>query len=203
MSPGSEPAANAAAEAEPDPVDPTATRAPLDAARARQMAPHADRDVRADPESELTSEWVGGPESGYLKQGLSRDGKKEGVWRMYDSEGRVLMECSYEAGRLHGTMTMWRPEGFKAQESQYVDGRLDGVVRGWHSNGNEAFRQTYRDGVLEGEAFEWFPDGSLQSQGSNHDGLASGNWLCYSSPGVLDAARSGHYERGARVGDSQ
>ena len=72
------------------------------------------------------------------EQGKLKDGKRGGVWIVYDSNGRVSKEVTYENGK-------------KVTWVQYK----------YHSNGQLRTKETYKDGKFDGPRVDYNENGQL------------------------------------------
>lgn len=88
--------------------------------------------------------------------------------------------------------------GWLPGASREVSG--DAVVH-YHGNGRNKSWIEYVDGRREGAASEWYASGQLREQGLYREDRRDGRWTFWLADGTVDAARSGLYDRGERVGD--
>ena len=77
------------------------------------------------------------------EQGKLKDGKRVGVWIVYDSNGRVSKEVTYENGK-------------KVTWVQYK----------YHSNGQLRTKETYKDGKFDGPWVRYYDNGQLELKGT-------------------------------------
>ncbi len=75
--------------------------------------------------------------------GQYRDGKPDGLWAGWYSNGLKSFEHTYKAGKLW-TTDGWQPNGEKCPVTNVVNG--NGVMVYYNDDGKEAYRQTYKDG---------------------------------------------------------
>lgn len=140
--------------------------------------------------------------AGYKKQGFTRDGVKEGVWRTYDPLGRLWQEVNYSRGKLEGEATTWDMEHAVVIESvSYVRGVLNGPTRRWFRNGQPSSTEAYERGKLDGPSSHWYGNGVKQAELNYKNGLLNGACYYFDEAGVLDEALSGTYLDAKRVGD--
>ena len=79
------------------------------------------------------------------------DGKKQGTWKEFHPNKRVLVE-------------------------NYNNGKLDGSVSLFYKNGQKEWRHTYNNGVLEGNYTRWHRNGKRAIDGFFEDGIPVGVW---------------------------
>ncbi|MFZ1691551.1 MAG: hypothetical protein WAT74_00010 [Flavobacteriales bacterium] len=62
------------------------------------------------------------------REGLLKNGKKEGLWVEWYENGQKKSEETYVDGRLSGIATIWWPNGERKREAQYFDGELSKIL---------------------------------------------------------------------------
>ena len=68
-------------------------------------------------------------------EGSFKDGRLDGAWTQWHSNGRVAVEGGHRRGAEHGRWTFFDSEGRKVQEGAYRDGLADGRWTYWHASG--------------------------------------------------------------------
>jgi antitoxin component YwqK of YwqJK toxin-antitoxin module len=71
----------------------------------------------------------------------------------------------------------------------------------YYGNGQKKTVCEFVDGKKTGHCEQWYSDGKPESAGEYADGQREGRWQFWREDGTLDAARSGLYQAGKRVGD--
>ena len=112
------------------------------------------------------------------EQGSFKDGKRVGVWLVYDSNGRVSKEVTYENGK-------------KVTWVQYK----------YHSNGQVRTKETYKDGKFNGPWAGYHENGLLLTKGTYKDGKKEGPWVGYNEDGTVWELMTGTYKNGVRISD--
>lgn len=77
----------------------------------------------------------------------------------------------------------------------------DNLQTQWYPSGQLQSRAVLEHGVREGEASEWYANGKQRCSGRYEQGLREGAWVFYTAAGDIDAARTGNYSAGERLGD--
>jgi len=80
-------------------------------------------------------------------EGDYSEGKKEGVWKTYFSNGKLKRSESYSDNELDGKMMEFWENGAKKIDAAYVNGLLNGNEYKYDEEGNILFITTYRMGV--------------------------------------------------------
>ena len=76
------------------------------------------------------------------EKGKIKDGKKEGEWVEYWSNGQLMSKVSYKNGK---------------EEGEWV---------GYHGNGQLSSKGSYKNGLWEGDWVEYYGDGTLYKRGT-------------------------------------
>ncbi len=97
----------------------------------------------------------------------AKDGKKEGLYREWYSNGQIADSCYYSNGVEDGAETKWDADG-KKTISHYTRGKKNGVENQWHSNGILLASITYVDGLANGKVDVYDSTGKL-SNTENYD----------------------------------
>ena len=118
----------------------------------------------------------------------SKDGRKEGLFRNFDEEGKPTTAAIYrnntmvgsgavsEAGAMTGPWTEYYTTGEKRAEGEYLAGKKEGLWTFYHRTGE------------------------VEQKGHYQDGLAQGNWKWFYAGGELH--REENYRKGREDGES-
>ena len=77
-----------------------------------------------------------------------RDGKLDGVVKIYYQEGALWREESFKENELHGPYKVYYRNGALKMEKQFKDGKAEGIGRQYDPNEKLRALGTYRDGKL-------------------------------------------------------
>ena len=111
-------------------------------------------------------------------QGSFKDGKRVGVWIVYNLNGRVSKEVTYENGK-------------KVTWVQYK----------YHSNGQLRTKETYKDGKFDGPWVDYHENGQLLTKGTYKEGYKEGPWVNFNEDGTVDEERTGTFKNGVKISD--
>jgi antitoxin component YwqK of YwqJK toxin-antitoxin module len=114
-----------------------------------------------------------------------KDGRPDGLWRTWWSNGRLKSEGEYRAGDLHGTWRTWFEDGAPQTEQTFVLGKPEGTWRHWYHHGQLVTEGFYRAGRKEGPWREWFGDGTLKAEGEFREGRPTGVASVHDAQGRL------------------
>ena len=116
-----------------------------------------------------------------MREGEYVDGKKDGPWVIYFSDGTRASEGSYRGGQKHGPWTLYHPNGHKKSEATFVDGKYTGLYTSCHENGQRRWQGRYND-----------------ITGTSADGTKEGVWHDYEEDGEMVRRRM-TYRRGGKT----
>ena len=149
----------------------------------------------------------------------------EGVWHVYDRNGKLLREENYHNYRLDGQMKIFYPSGALKEllhysdglregpdkiyyesgglESQavYVNNDFDGARVHYYDTGEVKSREHYSRGKLDGEKTVLFKSGILKQSMYYINGLLDGAVATYTEDGQIVLEE--HYVHGNLVGHNE
>jgi antitoxin component YwqK of YwqJK toxin-antitoxin module len=92
------------------------------------------------------------------------DGRREGMMKRWDKEGRLREETEFYRDRKHGKVTYYYINGQVELEGYHSLNERAGMWFGWHEDGAPSFRSEYANGELK--KWEQFgEDGELRTYG--------------------------------------
>ena len=77
-----------------------------------------------------------------------KNGVKDGIETMYDSQGRVIKQIPYVNGRIHGIEKAFYPNGDKMITYTYKYGIKDGNAYAYNTNGTIHKKARYKNNKL-------------------------------------------------------
>ena len=69
-----------------------------------------------------------------------------GVSCLFSKKQKIKEELFFRDGKPDGGYTYWYSNGQKKIEGSYEEGKKDGEWRGWYENGKKEFERYYKDG---------------------------------------------------------
>jgi antitoxin component YwqK of YwqJK toxin-antitoxin module len=127
------------------------------------------------------------------------NGKKNGNWKTYFTNGRLAAVENYKDDTLHGLQTHYSPEGgYKARSNYNMGIKVDSFLL-YNSNGLLNFEE-YRDstGTPQGQFRVYDTNGQLIQLGQYKDGKFDGEFRTFYQTGKLKTIE--HYRQGERIG---
>ena len=122
--------------------------------------------------------------TGKTEQGTIRNGKKEGPWVYYYSNGQLSYKVTYKDNKKEGRWVHYYfLNGQVSSRGDYKDGKKDGTWVYYHSNGQLSYKVTYKDNKKDGPYVNYYDNGQLSSKGTYKDGKEDGRWVRYWSDG--------------------
>jgi len=118
--------------------------------------------------------------SGLLKEeGNFKDGKKEGVWKYYNEEGRLMREVNYKKGERHGLVKVYRKKGMLKKEETYKQDKKEGLYKAYYYNGQLIEKGNYKEDQKEGLWKFYTKNGTLSYEGKYKNNDKEGEWFLY------------------------
>jgi len=140
----------------------------------------------------------------------SKQGTKEGLFRRYDEQGRVVSATIYqgdrrmseggvnEQGAMEGPWTEYYVTGEKRAEGAYKAGKREGDWSYFHRSGEVEQRGKYQNGLAQG-LWVWFYEGGARHREENYrKGKEDGASVEYDEQGAV--ITQGEYIDGLRDG---
>lgn len=81
--------------------------------------------------------------------------KKEGVYKLYHTNGNINIECEYKDGMNDGECKEWYENGQISSKCSYINGKIEGEYIAWYKNGNKAEASSYLNGKRQGKLECW------------------------------------------------
>ncbi|SFT67463.1 MORN repeat variant [Lishizhenia tianjinensis] len=79
-------------------------------------------------DNNIYQEWYEGHKQIKIKGGLDKDGKRHGVWKFYDVDGKDRSITTYKNGLRHGHTVVYYPNGMLNYKGEYDN---DSTVGEW------------------------------------------------------------------------
>lgn len=142
---------------------------------------------------------VGLYENGQLeKKGNYKDGKLNGIFKIFNEKGKLEQSLNYKDGELDGLTEFFNEKGKLKESRNYKDGKQVGLTELFNEKGKLTQRGNWKNGKPEG-LFEWFDEnGKLSSRGNFIDGEKEGLFEWFDEKGKL--TQSGNLKNGKRDG---
>ncbi|UMB54648.1 toxin-antitoxin system YwqK family antitoxin [Lutibacter sp. A64] len=109
-------------------------------------------------------------------------GKKEGIAKVWFSNGQLKVVSYYQKNKLEGSYKSWWINGVLASEAIYKNGKLEGVEKRWYNSGQLAKKMHYINGIEAGMQQAWLKNGKIyvnyEAKNGRIFGMRKAN-LCY------------------------
>ncbi|MBV9986062.1 MAG: hypothetical protein JO301_00165 [Chitinophagaceae bacterium] len=90
-------------------------------------------------------------------------GKENGVWRKFYSNGQLEETRQYDHGIKTGDYLAWWPDGKQKLFYHFKNGEFDGVYREWTDSGILIKEMNYLEGHENGSQKQFFNDGTVKA----------------------------------------
>lgn len=103
-----------------------------------------------------------------------KNGLRVGQWDTYSADGeQKIREDHYRDGKANGVFKVWYSSGQLRREVTFAKGKQDGVAREWSQSGEKRAEINYKDGLKHGKATVWRLDGKVIKQTYNMGKLST------------------------------
>lgn len=113
-----------------------------------------------------------------LCKGDIKNSLREGKWKCYDLQDKLLAEGNYKNGRKEGIWTFYNEKGLVVQAIQFKNDVQNGVLRKYE-NRKTVYECYYKNGLKNGQEIFYYWDGSIQQLYVYKDGELYDNNLEY------------------------
>ena len=118
-----------------------------------------------------------------VERGLLGEQGLEGIYEVFDSEGRPCLKCAYLAGERHGTSDYFK-NGRLSMRQNLIQNQLQGITQSFDDSERLAAELSYANGLLHG-ASRFYSQGALSRQAHYLNGMLDGLVEEYSEDGKL------------------
>ncbi|EQA79983.1 MORN repeat protein [Leptospira alstonii serovar Pingchang str. 80-412] len=94
--------------------------------------------------------------------GETKEGKKEGVWKLWWPTGEAGGSVEYKNGVYDGKLNVIWENGKTKETCVYASGKEDGEKLLYHESGKLHWTVKYVHGLKEGESFQYYDTGELK-----------------------------------------
>ena len=111
------------------------------------------------------------------EKGSIKNGKKEGYWVHYHSNGQLMNKGDYKNGKMEGYWEDYRDNGYLYDKGDYKNGKMEGY---WE---------------------RYWEYGQLYGKGDYKNGKKEGSWEFYNTDGTVIETHTGTYKNDVKVSD--
>lgn len=123
-----------------------------------------------------------------------KDFSKEGVYKAYDSEGKITEEAIYKNNELDGVRKLYFESGALRSTETYRNGMFEGEFVSYDTAGNKSLVGKYVNNEMTGEWQRFYANGQLMEKVMFADNEENGPFIEYYENGKLKA--EGKYKGG-------
>lgn len=113
--------------------------------------------------------------------------KKDSIWTYYGNGDKVIMEESYNHGKLDGkSVIYWQTQQNQPMEIKYwKDSLKHGDWLWFYENGQIRQKAKFIEDKLNGEFLVYFSDGKPHITGAYKNNVRNGKWIYYKEDGTI------------------
>ena len=125
--------------------------------------------------------------------GQYKNGKKEGEWKSYYQDDKILSEDNYIRDLKDGICITFHKNGQLKEKSNYIRGLKDGICNTFHNNGELETKYDYNRGRIKDGIYEEFhPNGEIRIKGTYLNGEKEGPFTYYGPNGDIHVVENFH-----------
>ncbi len=110
---------------------------------------------------------------------------KEGVYKVYDKEGKLYEEATYSKDEINGNRTLFYPNGQKEIVETLVNGKYHGAFNSYYENGKLKAEGNYEDNIAIGQWKSYYESGQLKDIATFSNNEENGPFKEYHENGNL------------------
>lgn len=103
-------------------------------------------------------------------EGTMKNGKLEGLRKMYFQNGKISVERYYTNAIPNGSEKEYYEDGSLKQKGEFVSGKEDGIWEAYFPNGQPKQQTNFKMGILEGKSTKYYSTGKILSVITGHNG---------------------------------
>lgn len=176
---------------------------------------------RKNDSAQRTGPWKAFYPNGQVEwEGFYQNGKKHGIFKYYNKEGKVQDVRKYDNGKrledskdllvLETRKAFYEDGTLKRKGTYKPDGSKHGIHRSFNEKGELEKAKVFKDGNLIGEGIiddegyyqgkwvHYYPKGAKRAEGKYVDGKKEGEWTYYFRSGQTE--QKGSYDKGEQEG---
>ncbi len=128
------------------------------------------------------------PKTQKVEEGNYVNGRKEGMWIKYFSNGKTQLKGTYNNNRPEGTFTRYYPNGQIAEQGDFRANGYKGTLLRYHENGQLAYKANFNNlGQESGKVSYYHPNGKPALSYTVKNGLVQGQVSRYHPNGQLQS----------------
>ncbi len=106
-------------------------------------------------------------------EGIFKNGKVNGLRKMYFQNGQISMERVYSSGVENGFEKEYYEDGTIKQKGVFLNGKENGTWEMYHPNGQLKQRTTFDYGKMDGESISYYSTGKIRSTEKFKKGISA------------------------------
>jgi antitoxin component YwqK of YwqJK toxin-antitoxin module len=121
-----------------------------------------------------------------VEEGYYVNGRKEGIWTKFFSNGQAQLKGTYRNNRPEGDYTRYYSNGQIAEQGEFQSNRYKGALVRYHQNGHVAYRANFNNqGQESGKVSYYHENGKIALSYTVKNGTLQGEVLRYDTSGNL------------------
>jgi len=139
------------------------------------------------PKLDLVTRFKRWHQNGQLeRQGNLISGKKDGLWKNWQEDGKIDTEYHYKDDILHGRFYVYYSNGKLEKRGSYLKGKRDSIWEWWYESSEKLQAvKHYKDNEFHGLLSGYYENGSLEVEGNYINGKRDGLWQWWHENGRI------------------
>ncbi|HLF53017.1 MAG TPA: hypothetical protein VI621_12035 [Flavobacterium sp.] len=123
----------------------------------------------------------------------------EGQWKYYHKASKTLMTLeNYKNGKLEGVRKVYFPNGKIAEETSYKNNVKEGIYKKYTEKGIVLEDSFYKKGEFHGQAIYKDPEGNVVAKGLYKEGKKSGMWQFFENGKLVSQENMSAYRKASK-----
>jgi antitoxin component YwqK of YwqJK toxin-antitoxin module len=118
--------------------------------------------------------------------GAYYDKKKDGEWKYFGSQEKLVMQEMYNKGLKNGIAIKYYPSGKIVEELEWKNGKMNGKWNRYYEDGTIRIKSMHNNDMRTGDFIVYYPDKKIELKGAYKNDLKEGKWIFYSPKGVVE-----------------
>lgn len=116
-------------------------------------------------------------------EGAYYDKKKEGLWKFYGQQEKLIAEETYTKGVLNGVSKNYYKSGGIQEIKMFKNGLMHGEWKWFYENGKPRLSANHTNGKRSGAFYIFYESGFYYIKGAYKDDYKDGDWYIYDEKG--------------------
>jgi antitoxin component YwqK of YwqJK toxin-antitoxin module len=133
-----------------------------------------------------------------MAEGLYVNEKRDSIWKFYSEfDSVVVSEEFYKDGKKEGISRIFYPDGTVAERSNWKNGTRSGLWEQYYTDGKLKLKCAYNNDLKDGPLKTYHMSGKIWLTGQYINGDADGTWIYITDNGEIE--KKEYYSKGRLI----